>query len=79
MTAQRGGSAQRDGAHDAAFDAAQVTVMRPSIGIAVAAEDIRHFQTGRHGAIRSGGRHHLQVNRSSGLSVRRIRPFETRV
>jgi hypothetical protein len=52
--------AQLDGAHHAPFDAAQVSVMGTAISAAVAAEDIRHFQTGRHDADRSGGRHDLQ-------------------
>jgi hypothetical protein len=60
VAAQRRRPAQFDGAHHASFDAAKMTVMRPAIGVAVAAEDIRHFQTGRHGGVRSGGRHHLQ-------------------
>ena len=34
--------------------------MRAAIGVAVAAEDIRHFQTGRHAADGSGGRHDFQ-------------------
>ncbi len=49
MAAQLRRPAQLDGAHHATLDAAEMTVMRPAIGIAVAAEDIRHFQTGRHG------------------------------
>jgi hypothetical protein len=45
--------------------------MRAAIGIAVAAEDIRHFQAGRHDADGSGGRHYLQpqpVKRALGPS-----------
>ena len=34
--------------------------MGAAIGLAVAAEDIRHFQAGRHDAAGSGGRHDLQ-------------------
>jgi hypothetical protein len=60
VAAERRCPAELDGAHDPTFDAAQATVMPASISIAVAAEDIRHFQTGRHRAVRSGGRHHLQ-------------------
>jgi hypothetical protein len=58
-------------AHHPPLDAAQVTVMRAAIGIAVAAEDIRHFQAGRHDADGSGGRHYLQpqpVKRALGPS-----------
>ena len=45
MAAQRRRPAQLDGAHHAPLDAAEVTVMGAAIGIAVAAEDIRHFQS----------------------------------
>ena len=79
VAAQRRRPAQLDGAHHPPLDAAQVTVMRAAIGIAVAAEDIRHFQTGRHGAAGQAGGTTSSVSRSSGLSVRRISPFETRV
>ena len=47
------------------------------LGIAVAAEDVRHFQTRRHGAAGSGGGTTSSVRRSSGLAVRRMRPVET--
>ena len=78
MAAQRRRPAQLDGAHHAPLDAAEMTVMGAAIGVAVAAEDIRHFQTGRHGAAGSGGRHHLQrqpVERALGSPDRaRSRP-----
>ncbi len=41
VAAKRGRPAQLDGAHHAPLDAAQMTVMRAAIGLAVAAEDIR--------------------------------------
>jgi len=44
MAAQRRRPAQLDGAHHSPLDAAQVSVMSAAIGVAVAAEDIRHFQ-----------------------------------
>jgi hypothetical protein len=71
VPAQRRRPAQLDSAHHPPLDAAQVTVMRAAIGIAVAAEDIRHFQAGRHDADGSGGRHYLQpqpVKRALGPS-----------
>jgi hypothetical protein len=55
MAAQRRRPAQRDSAHHPPLNATQVTVMRAAIGIAVATEDIRHFQAGRHDAAGSGG------------------------
>jgi hypothetical protein len=61
MTAQRRGPAQRDGAHHAALDASEMAIVGPTIGSAVAAEDVRHFQTGRHNAAGSGRRHHLEL------------------
>ena len=76
VAAQRRRSAQLDGAHYPPLDAAQATVMRAAIGIAVAAEDIRHFRARRHGAARSGGRHHLQpqpVERAPGPSDQPVR------
>jgi hypothetical protein len=48
MAAQRCCPAQRDGAHHSPLDATEMTIMRAAISIAVAAEDIRQFQTGRH-------------------------------
>jgi len=43
MAAQLRGPAQLDGAHDATFDAAKMTVVDLTIGVAVAAENVRHF------------------------------------
>ena len=60
VAAQRRRPTQLDGAHHAPLDATQVTIMRAATGVAVAAEDIRHFQTGRHTADGSGGRHDFQ-------------------
>ena len=60
MAAQRRRPAQLDGAHHPPLDAAQVSVMGAAIRFAVATEDIRHFQAGRHDAAGSGGRHDLQ-------------------
>jgi len=60
MAAERRRPTQLDGTHHPPLEAAQMTVMSAPIGIAVAAENIRHFQAGRHGATGSGGRHHLQ-------------------
>jgi hypothetical protein len=91
MAAERCRPTQLDGAHHAPLDAAEVTVMGAAIGGTVAAEDIRHFQSGRHGAapsdqVRGGGTtssacpgRRSRISRSSGLSVRRMSPFETRV
>jgi hypothetical protein len=53
--------------------------MGAAIGIAVAAEDIRHLQAGRHVSPDQAGGTTSSVNRSSGLAVRRISPFETDV
>jgi hypothetical protein len=47
-------------AHHPPLDAAQVSVMQAAIRLAVAAEDIRHFQASRHRAAGSGWRHDLQ-------------------
>ena len=79
MAAQHRCPAQLDGAHYPPLDAAQVTVMGAAIRVAVAAKDIRHFQAGRHRAADQAGGTTSSVSRSSGLSVRRISPFETRV
>ena len=60
VTTERRRPARRDGAHDAALDAAEM----PGTGLpkrfAVAAEDVRHLQNRSHGA-RSAGRHDLQT------------------
>ena len=77
MAAQRRRPAQLDRAHHPALDAAEVTVMRLAIGVAVAAEDIRHLQSGRHGAAAQAGGTTSSFSRSSGLCVCRMSPFET--
>ncbi len=61
MAAQLRGPAQLDGTHHATLDASEMSIVGLTIGVAVAAEDVRHFQTGRHGAAGSGWRHHLQL------------------
>ena len=60
MAAERGRSAGRDGAHDATFDAPEMTSMRLSKRVAMAAEDIRHLQSRNHGT-RSAGWHDFQA------------------
>src|SRR5205085_4704865 len=52
--------ARRDGAHDAALDAPEMTSVRLAKRFAMAAEDIRHLQSGSDDA-RSGGRHDLKA------------------
>ena len=49
MAAEFGGPAQLDGAHHATLDASEMAVMNLPIRLAVAAEDIRHLQSRRHG------------------------------
>ena len=44
MAAERRGPARLDRTHDAALGAAEVAGMRLAIGLAVAAEDVRHLQ-----------------------------------
>ena len=46
MAAERRRPAQLDGAHHPPFDTTQVTIMGATIRIAVATEDIRHFEPG---------------------------------
>ena len=43
MTPKRSGSAQLDRRHDARLDAAKMALMGLRIGMAMAAENIRHF------------------------------------
>ena len=78
VTAERRRPAQLDGAHHPPLDAAEMAIVCPAIGVAVAAEDIRHFQAGRTAAGQAGGTT-SSLSRSSGLWVRRINPFDTRV
>ena len=60
VTAQCSSPALLDGAHHPPLDTAQVSGMGTAIGIAVETQDIRHFQTRKHGA-HLGGRHDLQL------------------
>ena len=53
VAAERCGPAQRDGAHHPPLDAAEMTIVGAPVGVAVAAEHVRHFQTGRQGIARS--------------------------
>ena len=71
MTTERGGPAQLDRRHDAALDAAEMTVMGEAIGMTMAAEDIRHLQFGTHRPAQAGGTT-SRVKRSSGLCVAAI-------
>ena len=72
VAAERRRPAQLDGAHDPPFDAAEMAGVCLAIGVAVAAEDIRHLQIGCHGRAAQAGGTTSSVSRSSGLSVRRI-------
>jgi hypothetical protein len=47
---KRRGSAQLDRTNHPALDATEMASMRLTISLAMVAENIRHFQTGRHGA-----------------------------
>ena len=60
MAAQRRGPTQLDGAHHPPLDTPEMALMRVPVGVAVAAEDVRHLQAGRQESRRSGGRHPLQ-------------------
>ena len=55
VTTKRGCPAEFDRGHDAAFHAAKMAVMRLGVGRAVAAEDVRHLQSGSHGPAQAGG------------------------
>ena len=79
MAAQFGSPAQLDGAHHAALDAPEMAVMGLPIRLAMAAEDVRHLQSRRHGGTGQPGGTTSMFSRSSGLVVRRMRPFETLV
>jgi hypothetical protein len=79
VTAQRRRAAQLDGAHHPPRDAAQMASLGAPIGVTVAAEDVRDFRPGRHGQPAQADGTSSSVSRSSGLSVRPINPFETRV
>jgi hypothetical protein len=48
VATQRRRSAEFDGAHHPPLDAAEMPIMITAIGVAVAAEDIRHLQSHRH-------------------------------
>ena len=60
VTAEGCRPAQLDGAHHAALDAAETLLVRAPIGVAVAAEHVRHFQACRQRGRRSGGWNDLQ-------------------
>ena len=77
MAAEFGGPAELDRAHHAPLDAPEMAVMGLPIRLAVVAEDVRHLQSRRHGRTGQPGGTTSRVSRSSGLVVRRIRPFET--
>jgi len=59
MAAERCGPAQFDRRHDAAFHAADMTVMGLAPGMTMAAKDIRHLQIGTHSS-GSGRWYYLQ-------------------
>jgi hypothetical protein len=44
MTAKRGGAAEFDRGHHAALRRAQLRLMLRTIGVAIAAEHVRHFR-----------------------------------
>jgi hypothetical protein len=48
VAAERRSSARCDGAHDTALGAAEMLGMHLAVGVAMAAEDLRHLQPGRH-------------------------------
>lgn len=79
MTAEFSGPAKLDRTHRAALDASEMADMSAPIRIAMAAEDIRHLQSRRHGGTGQPGGTTSMFSRSSGLVVRRIRPFDTLV
>ena len=77
VTAQFCRSAQLDGTHHPPLDAAEMAIVCPAIGVAVATEHIRHFKSARHWRPAQAGGTTSSLSRSSGLSVRRINPFDT--
>jgi hypothetical protein len=70
--------ARRNGTHDASLDAPDMTGMRLSKRLAMAAEDIRHLQSRSHGTAQPGGTTSKR-SRSSGLGVLLIVLVATRV
>ena len=48
MPAEHGGAARLDGGHDAALGLREAAALRGAERVAVAAENIRHFQHGAH-------------------------------
>ena len=60
MAAERRGSARLDRTHDAALCPAKMTGVGLAISLTVAAEDVRHLQSG-HGRRRSGRRGALEL------------------
>lgn len=61
MAAELGRPAELDRAHHTPLDTPEMAVMNLPIRLAVAAEDIRHLQSRRHGRNRSARRHHFNV------------------
>jgi len=61
MAAEFGGPAQLDRAHRAALDTSEMTDIDLSIRLTMAAEDIRHLQSRRHGLNRSARRNDLDA------------------
>src|SRR3954467_4564645 len=55
MTAERCRAARLDGGHDPPLDARQPIALRSPERLAVAAEDVRHLQSGTHGLVTPGG------------------------
>jgi hypothetical protein len=59
VAAERRAPAELDRRYDAALHAAEMAVVRTTIGRTMAAKDIRHLQIRTHRP-GSGGRHHLK-------------------
>lgn len=68
MTAKRCCPAELDRGHDAALDAAEMAVMGNTIGMTMAAKNIRHLQSGVHRYAQAGGTT-SSLSRSNGLCV----------
>ena len=72
------GSAHLDRTHRAALDPPEMAVTGTPVCFAVAAEDIRHLQSRRHGEASSAWRHHVQlqaVKRTLRLPNETVRNF----
>ena len=63
VTAERGGPAEFDRGHDAPLRRAQRRAMLRTIGVAVAAEHVRHFQPLASHETRASGRHQVRHDR----------------